>query len=392
MHLLLSWVRSSSGRRQRPRMSVGLDLGPEFVSWVVLSGAQAGAISLVCAERLALPVGWVEAGRITQPTALGLWLRQTLQQRGWVIDVLSIGVDDAWISSHHLRLAPGLSQDDVSFQLLAEVQSALPDGADVSIDYRLDPSQGPAPEVSYHVQSVPSAWVSEAQQLARAARLNLGSLMSRAHAQHLAHEQAVGEHDVAFGLALSAWVSAEFNFLPHREIAQQAARLGWLRHALAFCVAGASLALVWVVSLQTMTEALQAKSPLSEREATTRAHEAAKQTHEQLTRMAHRDHAQANWFLAQQGLQASTLAWHRWLGQAEPGVWVSHVSQKGSQWSVHGEALSSHHAQQWVRRWGELDIWAKPPQLLAVQLTPVVSQQGMPVWQFQVEAELKEVR
>lgn len=392
MHALLSWVSPSPGWRQRPRISVGLDLGPEFASWVILSGSHACVTSLVCAERLALPEGLMEAGRITQPTALGLWLRQALQKRGCVVDALSVGIDDGWITSHHLRLAQGLTQDDVSFQLLADVQSALPDEADVSIDFRLDISQGPAPELAYHVQSVPSAWVSDAQQLARAARLNLGSLMSRAQAKHLAHEQGVAEHDVAFGLALSAWTPADFNFLPHRGMAQQAARLGWLRHALAFCVAGACLALVLVVTLQTMTDTLQAKAPPSEREAASRAHVAAKQAHDQLSHMAQRADAQASWLSGQQGLQASTLAWLHLLGQPTLGVWVSHVSQKGSQWSVQGEALSSHHAQQWVQRWGELDIWSKPPQLPALQLTQAVSQQGLPVWQFQVEAELKEVR
>ena len=235
----------------------------------------------------------------------------------------------------------------------------------------------------------------EAQQLARAARLNLVVLMSRAHANHLAQRSALStadDHAVALGLALSAWTPPEFNFFPYRDMAKKAERLAWLRLACACCVAGACLAVVWVMTLHSMTDALQAKWPPSERVAATRAHQAAKQTLDQLNHVTQRANAQADWLAKQQGLQAATLTWHRLLGQPAPGVWVSQVTQKGAQWSVQGEALSSHHAQQWVRGWGELDIWAKPPQLPAVQLTQAVSHQGVPVWRFQVEAELKEVR
>ena len=395
MHALLSWVSSLTRGRQRSRLSMGLDLGPEFARCVVLSGSQVNALSLVSEESLALPPGWVEAGRITQPTALGLWLRQVLLERCWAIDVLSMGLDDAWITSHRVSLPEGLAQDDVLFQLMVEVQSALPDGAEVCIDYGAASRQGAAPELSYQVQSTPLAFVRETQQLAGAARLNLLVLMSRAHANHLAQRSALSmaaDHPVALGLALSAWTPPEFNFFPYRDMAKKAARLTWLRLACACCVAGGCLAVVWVMTLSSLTDALQAKWSPSERAAATRAHQAAKQTLDQLNHMTQRANAQADWFAKQQGLQAMTLSWHRLLGQPAPGVWVSQVTQKGTQWSVQGEALSSHHAQQWVRRWGELDIWAKPPQLPAVQLTQAVSHQGVPVWRFQVEAELKEVR
>ncbi len=395
MHALLSWVRSFSRGRQRSRLSMGLDLGPEFARCVVLSGAQANALSLVSEETLALPPGLVEAGHITDPTALGLWLRQALLERRWVIDVLSMGLEDAWITSHRVSLPEGLAQDDVMFQLMVEVQSTLPDGADICIDYRLEPLQGPASELIYLVQSIPRAFVREAQQLARAARLNLVALMSRAHTSDLAQRSALSiaaDQAVALGLALSPWTPPEFNFSHYRDMAQKNAQLAWLRLACACCVAGACLAVVWVMTLNSMTDALQAKWPPSERVAATRAHQAAKQTLDQLNHVTQRANAQADWLAKQQGLQATTLAWHRLLGQPATGVWVSQVTQKGAQWSVQGEALSSHHAQQWVRRWGELDIWAKPPQLPAVQLTQAVSHQGVPVWRFQVEAELKEVR
>jgi len=395
MHALLSWVTSFLRWRQRTRVSMGLNLGPEFASWVILSGSQSSAAYLVCAEPLALPPGLVEEGRITQPTELGLWLRQALLERSWAIDELSIGLDDAWISSHRVNMAQGLAQDDVLFQLMAEVQSVMPEGADICIDYCLAPVQGPGPDLAYQVQSIPSAFVREAQQLACAARLNWGALMSRAQANQLASTSELSmatDHAVALGLALSAWTSAEFNFSPHRDMAQKAARLAWLRLASAGCIAGACLAVVLVVTLSLMTDALHAKWPPNERDSATRAHQAAKQTHDQLNSVAQRAHAQADWLSRQQGLQASTLAWHRLLGQPSPGVWVSQVKQMGAQWSVQGEALSSHHAQQWVRRWGELDIWTQPPQLPAVQLTQAFSHQGVPVWRFQVEAELKGVR
>lgn len=260
MHALLSWVSSFLRGRQRSRLSMGLDLGPEFARCVVLKGSQASALSLVSEEFLALPLGLVEAGRITDPTALGLWLRQALLERRWDIDVLSVGLEDAWITSHRVSLPEGLAQDDVMFQLKVEVQSALPDGADICIDYRLEPLQGPASALSYLVQSTPRAYVREAQQLARAARLNSVVLMSRAHANHLAQRSALStadDHAVALGLALSAWTPPEFNFFPYRDMAKKAARLAWLRPACACCVAGACLAVVWVMTLHSMTDALK---------------------------------------------------------------------------------------------------------------------------------------
>ena len=404
MHALFRGIGSSLRWRQRPRISVGLDLGSEFTSWVILCGSQADASSVVCAERLALPLGWVEAGRIAQPTEMGLWLRQTLLERGWAAEVLSIGVDDAWITSHRVNLAQDLTQDDVLFQLMAEIQAARPDGAEVTIDYRVAPQQASAAELTYEVQSVPRTLVNEAQQLARAARLNLVSLSPRAQASSLAQQNKTWDaesaliapllagHDVALGLALSAWTPAQLNWLPHRDTAHKAARLGWLRQASVCGWVGVSLAIVLVVTLDAMTDALQAKLTESTRLAGTRAHASAQQAHAQLTRMAQRANAQADWLSGQRRWQASTLAWHHLLAQPAPGVWVSHLAQKGVQWSVHGDALSSHHAQQWVQGWAALDIWAKPPQLPALQLTQTVSQQGVPVWQFQVEAELKEVR
>jgi hypothetical protein len=395
MHRLLSWVSSIPHRRQRPHVSMGLDMGSEFASCVILSGSQTCAQSLVCEEFLVLPPGLVEAGRITDTAALGFWLCQVLIERSWAIDVFSMGLDDAWITSHRVSLAQGLAQDDVLFQLMVEVQSALPDGADVCIDYRVAPLQDSASELSYLVLSTPRAFVREAQQLARAARLNLLALMSRAHANQLAQRSELSiaaDHTVALGLALSAWTPPEFNFFPYRDTVKKAARLTWLRLACASCVAGACLAAVWVMTLNSMTDALQAKWPPSERDAATRAHQVAKQAHDRLDKVAQRANAQADWLAKQQGLQATTLTWHRLLGQPAPGVWVSQVTQKGTHWSVQGEALSSHHAQQWVRGWGELDLWAKPPQLPEVQLTQAVSHQGVPVWRFQVEAELKEVR
>ena len=406
MQTLRSWISSSSRSpwRQSARVSVGLDLGPDVATWVILSGTSQGPTAVVLTERLTPPKGWMEAGRITQPTALGHWLGQALLKRQCMPTVLSIGVADALITPHRVSLAHGLSQDDLAFQLLAEVQSALGDEGnetDVRIDFRSEALQATTSELTYQVQSVSGAVVRDAQQLARAAGLHLLALMPRAEAESLAQQQVassvalsafeplVADHAVALGLALSAWGEVAFNFLPHREATQRAARRLWQRHMFAACLGGAGLATGFTVTFNEMTDRLQATLSPTAREAASDAHGAAQQRHAQLSSLAQRAHAQASWFAGQQGLQASTLAWHQQLGQAAPGVWLSHVTQKGAQWSVRGEALSSHHAQQWVRPLGALTIWAKPPQLPALQLTPAVSQQGVPVWQFQVDAELK---
>jgi hypothetical protein len=89
-------------------------------------------------------------------------------------------------------------------------------------------------------------------------------------------------------------------------------------------------------------------------------------------------------------LQSHSLQWSRVLSQAAQGVWVSSVKQQGTRWTVQGEALSSSHAQQLVQQLKVLDIWAQAPELPQLQVTPVVPSTGLPVWQFRIEADLKE--
>ena len=114
-----SWLPRSRTRRLSV---VGLDIGPDICSLVVLSGLPSQPDSVCCAERLALPEGLVAHGEVLQSAALGQWLRTYLATGDYQPEVAYIGLDSACVSNHLVTLAAGLSPDDVAFQLQAEVQ------------------------------------------------------------------------------------------------------------------------------------------------------------------------------------------------------------------------------------------------------------------------------
>ena len=109
--------------RSRPRRLcvVGLDVGPDACSLVVLSGSPSQPDTVCCAERLALPEGLVAHGEVMQSVELGLCLRTYLEAGDYQPQRAYLGLDSACVSNHLVTLAAGLSPDDVAFQLQAEV-------------------------------------------------------------------------------------------------------------------------------------------------------------------------------------------------------------------------------------------------------------------------------
>ena len=379
---------------------VGLDIGPEGCSLVVLGGSMAAPDRVCCAERLTLPLGWVEHGEVLQPTALGQWLRAYLDKGDYQPQVAYVGLDGACVSHHRVTVAAGLSPDDVAFQLLAEVQAVLPASAsDVWIDYALDTEPALDGEQRYVVQAAPRSRVQTLQRVVALAGLTAAAVEPRHDAARRAelHEAlralpqasatlALG-CDEALGLALRAWHETGVNFLPYREDAQHVLRRAWLL-GLAVCAAGGAFFAAGVAI--TLVSAANNKQPHSqELVASTRAFEEAHKAHSPVKAQQDLWVEQTRWLKTRQGLQSQTLLWSQALSHSTQGVWVARVQQQGKRWMVQGESLSSDHAQQLLVQLKALDIWEQAPELQYLQVGPASARTGLLVWQFRIEADLK---
>ena len=388
--------------RFRPRRLsvVGLDIGPDICSLVVLSGSLSQPDSVCCAERLALPEGWVAHGEVLQSAALGQWLRTYLATGDYQPEVAYIGLDSACVSNHFVTLTEGLSPEDVAFQLQAEVQSVLPEYVgEVCIDYVFDTEPAPAGEQGYLVQAAPRQRVEALHRVAQLAGLKALAVEPRHDAAHRTqlNDALAGlpqtsvalalQCDEAFGLALRAWHDEGANFLPHHDDTQHVLRRAWLLGVVVCAMGGAFLAAGFALVMTSATESKY--QHMDDAVASARAFDEAQKAHQRAKAEQDRRTAQARWLKARQDLQAQSLQWSRVLSHAAQGVWVGSVKQQGARWTVQGEALSSTHAQQLVKQLKALDIWVQAPELPQLQVMPTVSTTGLPVWQFRIEADLK---
>jgi hypothetical protein len=392
-----SWLPRSRTRRLSV---VGLDIGPDICSLVVLSGSPSQPDSVCCAERLALPEGLVAHGEVLQSAALGQWLRTYLATGDYQPEVAYIGLDSACVSNHLVRLAAGLSPDDVAFQLQAEVQSVLPEYVgEVCIDYVIDIEPAPAGEQVYLVQAAPRLRVEALRRVAQLAGLKPLTVEPRHDAARRTQlndaladlpQASVAlalQCDEAFGLALRAWYDEGVNFLPHQDNTQHVLRRAWLLGVTVCAMGGAFLAAGFAL---VMTSAAESKyQHMDDAVASARAFDEAQKAHQRAKVELDRRIEQTRWLKSRQDLQAQSLQWSRVLSHAAQGVWVGSVKQQGTRWTVQGEALSSTHAQQLVKQLKALDIWAQAPELPQLQVMPTVSTTGLPVWQFRIEADLK---
>ena len=393
-----SWLPRSRPRRLSV---VGLDIGPEACSWVALSGSLSRLERVDCAQRLDLPDGLVGNGEVLQPEALGQWLRTFLDAGDYQPSQVFIGLDGASVSHHAVTLAAGLTPADVAFQLQAEVQSELPpEATEVCINYTADPGPAQAGEQKFQVQAAPRPQVDALQRVAQAAGLKARVIEPRDDAaRRTTQRHALAalpparvilalQHNEAFGLALRAWLDEGINFLPYRQDAQRALRRAWMLKVAVWAFGGALLAAGFAIGMGSAAESKH--QHLGDAVASAREFDQAEKAHAQAKTAHERRAAQARWLKTRQDLQSHSLQWSRVLNQAAQGIWLSSVKQQGTRWTVQGEALSSSHAQQLVQQLKALDIWSQAPELPQLQVTPVVPSTGLPVWQFRIEADLKE--
>jgi type IV pilus assembly protein PilN len=193
--------------------------------------------------------------------------------------------------------------------------------------------------------------------------------------------------DAALGLALRAWHEAGVNFLPHRGIKQQVLQRAWWLGMLVGTIGGAFLAAAFAM---TISSAAQTQHPRrADLGGSARAYAEAQKDHARAKRGQQLSADQARWLQTRQDVQTQSLQWGRVLSQTPQGVWVSRVKQQGERWTVQGEALSSNHAAQLMRKLQALDIWTQTPALSQLQVMSAGSTTGMPIWQFRIEADLK---
>lgn len=391
--------------RSRPHRLcvVGLDIGPQACSWVVLSGSQSQPDRVCCAERLQLPHGLVAQGEVVQSVALGQWLRSQLDAGGYEPSEVFIGLDSAQVSHHMVTLAAGLSPADVRFQLQAEVQAVLPPHApEVCIDYAVDTTTATMNESTYCVQAVPRAQVDALQRVAQTAGVKVRVIEPSQDAVRR-KEQCQAEQcqalaglpiaslaltmqcEVALGLALRAWHEDGINFLSRRDASQDVLRRRCFWGVALSALGGAVLAAGFAVVMASATQAKQAH--LADAASSSRAWSQAQRAHAHAKTIDERRAAQASWLKVRQDLQLQSLQWSQVLSHGAQGVWVSTVKQQGTRWTMQGEALTPGHAQHLVQQLKALDIWVQAPEL--PQLTSAVSTTGLPVWQFRIEADLK---
>lgn len=396
----MRWISGWPSARPPSVRVVGLDVGPDACRLVVLGGSVAEPDRVCCAERLTLPAEWVAHGEVLQPTAFGQWLRAYLKKGDGPPQQAYVGLDGACVTHHRVTIAAGLSPDDVAFQLLADVQAALPaHAADVWIDYALDTEPAPEGEQRYVVQAAPRSRVQALQHVVALAGLKAAAVEPRHDAARRAqlHEAlralppasaavALG-CDAALGLALRAWHETGINFLPYREDAQHVLRRAWLRGVAACAVGGAFLAAGFAVVFAFAAKNQQPHP--HEVVASARAFDQARKAHAPIQAQHERWAEQTRWLKTRQAVQSQTLRWSQVLSQATQGVWVASVQQQGARWTVQGEALSSDHVQRLLAQLKALDIWAQAPELPHLQVVPANARSGLPVWQFRIEADLK---
>ena len=394
------WTTGWSRLRSGPRCVVGLDIGTQTCEVVVLRGSASRPEAVCCAAQLNLPEAWVVDGEVRQAAAFGQWLADYLASQHCVPDAAYLSLDSACVSNHRITLAEGLLPEDELFQLQAEAQSLLPDGAaEVCVDFVKEAAPTASKPPRYQVQAAPRHQVQALQQLAQAAELHAMGVEPRHEAVQRAQASDLinvlpptsgalsTQCHAAFGLALRAWSEEGVNFLPHREQARRRVQRAWVLTMSCCAMGGAIVAAGFALVMADVAQSQH--PPVSDLAASAQAYDEAKQAHTHALAKETLRQEQVRWLASRQALQSQSLQWSRVLSGAAQGVWVESVTQQAARWTVHGEALSPRHAQQLVQQLKSLDIWAQAPELPLLQAAPERSKVGVTVWHFRIEAGLK---
>ena len=370
-------------RRPTSRTILMLDLQPDALVLQVLTGSELGAEQGRGAVCLIPPAPLWANGEMLMPELLGEWVGEWLQvhlkeQAFSVaqIDGVYVVLDNAFISAQNIQLPVNLSEQDIAFQLLAEVRAVLPaDAPEVCFDYvSLRNKIHSAKEHQiFEVRSVAKAHVDAAYRLAKGLGARLcGVLM---------HEALNSSQ------ASSNWQLPRFNFMPHCMHTRHAKQLVLSKQLGRFALVGVVFAMGLSMLFSQLTQAKTADMLDASEVAATYAK--TQQAYEDALKTQQREVDQTREMQVRLGLQQQTLQWSRVLRERTDGIWVLNVQQQGARWTMEGEALSASHVQHMLQHLQALNVWLKPPELTRLEVAQGVSVTGVPVWQFRVDADLK---
>jgi hypothetical protein len=369
-----------------------------------MAGTPLAPDTLCCAEHLVWPAELQAARLAGNMQAVGEWLRGFLRERDHQVEGVCLAVDDAWVSTYRVNLPQALSGDDVHFQLMAELETLHAQGlSQMCIAYTpvaaaLVP-ESPLAVQRYQVGVVAQARVEALEHMVRAAEMRVLAIEPSAEAVQRTQGSdnlsalpvasvALGlQCEVAFGLALGAWIDTGLRFSPSpAQQARQMRRL-WLTRTAATVGAGVVAGGVLAAGLAAWSMSATDRPDAA---ANQRALNAAKQEELALRTQLQQVKTRTQWWRTQTAWQHRTVQWSQVLAQHAHGVWVSQVYQQDRHWVVQGEALSSAHVQQLLQALNALDIWVQAPQAQRLQLTQGAATRVMATWQFRIEADLKD--
>jgi hypothetical protein len=272
-------IMSQLQRNESDRRSVcvaGLSLTPEHAQLVVLAGDQAPQ-SVLCAEHLLMPEGLWREHELIDPQGLGQWIASYLQSRDLQPQSVSLSVDDCDLQWRTVTLPAELSNEDLAFQITAEMLAGRVQQADqICVDYQVLSAKAGWHDqhTQYRAVMIAAARIQQLRTVARSAHLSLHAIEPLAQSEERTRQFAsfvqrssvsaagVLMCDQACGLALAHWDGdIAVNFHPlHLETAQRQQR-HWVFRMMgglaAGVVASAGLAMLLNWTTQIQRESLQ---------------------------------------------------------------------------------------------------------------------------------------
>ena len=381
--------------------SAGVSLSDGRIQLVVIAGAGDGPQEIYCAEHLAAPHHLILDSSLIKPLELGAWLKKYLIERDLEPQHISFSVSQTEVSSCELTLPAELSQEDLAFQLTAELLQGHLELADqFSVDYQavdVDAATNPSGNVAYRAAMIKSEHLTAFKQCAKAASLPIYAIETSASA--LQRLMAFGEFlnqshvtasgvllcQEACGLALSPWAQDEaFNFYPYRLELLQRQHRHWAFQMLAGLGLGVLLSATLSTCLAYKAEAVMGN--MTEGHAISQALSRSKLKQQALQQTLDKKIKAQEWLDSHNEKQRQAQIWHLALSQMGSGIWISDIQVQHANWVIQGESLSAESVHQAIEQLGALPVWVQKPALEQLKLS---SEAAMPVWGFKALGELK---
>ncbi len=393
---------SLSGGRKVDRMcSAGLSLCHGSAQLVVIAGGHDAPDQVYCADHLAATASFVSKTELIHPVELGIWLKKYLLARDLEPQHISFSVADTDVNSCVLSLPAELSQEDLAFQLTAELLHGRLQLADqFCVDYQpltQHSLKQDTQDVAYRAAMTHSAQVRAFKQVSKALGLPIYAIEPSADAlrrlatfgtfvnQPNVTASGVLQCQEACGLALSAWSKDEaFNFYPYRLEQQQRQQRMWAFQLMACLSAGVLLAVTVSAGLAYKTE--QVMSSLSQGFAIQQALSANQKKQQQLEQILKLHTQTQQWLLGHQEQRQHVDLWRSALSQIGSDVWISDISVQNKDWVIQGQALSAEGVHQALAQLAALPVWAQKP---TVERLGISNESALPVWGFKAFGELK---